>query len=371
MTFSTLAGRSAAGSRRPASWAAARSSSRRRKFLYADGGHRRLVWMPKELKDAPGQDLRKRFAESRARADLLDKIADETVATEAPSRARLSWRRWAIPHSRCRTWADSRSRPRIAGGRAPPARRAPRPTGKTEGLRRAKRPGTHPSGATAEGRVAADPGGSHRQELISTRSKTQIKAEYRRRRAATRQVAREVVRRHHRIAEDEVPGRSAGECHTLAASPHRGAIPADGRPAEPRWTPTAAAALSRGIAAFVPQEGRLRDAGLDGQARRAPRPRAAPAAAHTASAGPRAHAVPPLGRRDAQPPPGRHGSLRSGQREISRRSCGRSMAICSPTPPEMAKVCVEKYGADLISRAPGRHAIPRRATGRPSRRWNW
>ena len=46
----------------------------------ADGGLKRLVWMPKSLKE----EIRERFekrAEELGVPDLLDKIADETVAT--------------------------------------------------------------------------------------------------------------------------------------------------------------------------------------------------------------------------------------------------------------------------------------------------
>jgi acetyl-CoA decarbonylase/synthase complex subunit delta len=52
-----------------------------RKFLSAEGGFRRLVWMPKELKELLAADLKLRFKEQGV-PDLLDLIADETVATE-------------------------------------------------------------------------------------------------------------------------------------------------------------------------------------------------------------------------------------------------------------------------------------------------
>jgi len=53
-----------------------------RKFLAAEGGFKRLVWMPKELKDQLRSDLEKRFEEQEI-ADFFDKIADETCATSA------------------------------------------------------------------------------------------------------------------------------------------------------------------------------------------------------------------------------------------------------------------------------------------------
>jgi acetyl-CoA decarbonylase/synthase complex subunit delta len=53
-----------------------------KKFLYAEGGFKRLVWMPKELKTLLKDDLEKRFAEQGIEG-LMDKIADETVAVDA------------------------------------------------------------------------------------------------------------------------------------------------------------------------------------------------------------------------------------------------------------------------------------------------
>jgi len=50
-----------------------------RKFISADGGFLRIVWMPKELKNSMKDDLKKR-AEELGVPDFVDKIADETVA---------------------------------------------------------------------------------------------------------------------------------------------------------------------------------------------------------------------------------------------------------------------------------------------------
>ena len=49
-----------------------------RKWLSGDGGIKRLVWMPKRLKDEVAPRLKKR-AEEVGIPDLFDKIADETV----------------------------------------------------------------------------------------------------------------------------------------------------------------------------------------------------------------------------------------------------------------------------------------------------
>jgi acetyl-CoA synthase len=49
-----------------------------RKFVKGDGGLRRVVWMPKILKDELREQLLKR-GEEEGIPDLLDRIADETV----------------------------------------------------------------------------------------------------------------------------------------------------------------------------------------------------------------------------------------------------------------------------------------------------
>jgi acetyl-CoA synthase len=82
MTFSTLAGNVGGGQQTPGFMGVGKVFLTSRKFLYTEGGFKRLVWMPKELKTLLEADLKKRFAEQGA-PDLFDKIADETVGTEA------------------------------------------------------------------------------------------------------------------------------------------------------------------------------------------------------------------------------------------------------------------------------------------------
>ncbi|MBN1542593.1 CO dehydrogenase/CO-methylating acetyl-CoA synthase complex subunit beta [candidate division KSB1 bacterium] len=82
MTFSTLAGNVGGGQQTPGFMGCGKVFLTSKKFLFAEGGHRRLVWMTRELKELLGQDLKKRFGEQGV-PDLLDKIADETVATDA------------------------------------------------------------------------------------------------------------------------------------------------------------------------------------------------------------------------------------------------------------------------------------------------
>jgi len=82
MTFSSLAGSVGGGQQTPGFMGCGKIFLSSRKFLYAEGGHGRLVWMPKELKAILETDLRKRFAEAGIE-DAFDKIADETKAVEA------------------------------------------------------------------------------------------------------------------------------------------------------------------------------------------------------------------------------------------------------------------------------------------------
>ncbi|MBT3287690.1 MAG: CO dehydrogenase/CO-methylating acetyl-CoA synthase complex subunit beta [Victivallales bacterium] len=82
MTFSSLAGSVGGGQQTPGFMGCGKVFLTSRKFLFAEGGHPRLVWMPKELKELLAQDLQACF-EAQDVPDLMDKIADETTATEA------------------------------------------------------------------------------------------------------------------------------------------------------------------------------------------------------------------------------------------------------------------------------------------------
>jgi acetyl-CoA synthase len=84
MTFSTLAGSVGGGQQTPGFMGCGKVFLTSRKFLYADGGFKRIVWMPKQLKEMLKDDLVRRFDEAGV-PDLFDKIADETIATDASS----------------------------------------------------------------------------------------------------------------------------------------------------------------------------------------------------------------------------------------------------------------------------------------------
>jgi len=80
MKFSTLAGSVGGGNQTPGFLGVGRLYVLSRKFISGDGGLKRLVWMPKELKEYYADRFAVRAAEEGV-PDLLDKIADETVAT--------------------------------------------------------------------------------------------------------------------------------------------------------------------------------------------------------------------------------------------------------------------------------------------------
>ncbi|MCX5692791.1 MAG: acetyl-CoA decarbonylase/synthase complex subunit alpha/beta [Candidatus Omnitrophica bacterium] len=80
MTFSTLAGTIGGGQQTPGFMGVGRLYIVSKKFISAEGGLKRLVWMPKELKEALADRLKKR-GEELGDSDLVNKIADETIGT--------------------------------------------------------------------------------------------------------------------------------------------------------------------------------------------------------------------------------------------------------------------------------------------------
>ena len=80
MKFTTLAGAVGGGQQTPGFLGIGRSYITSRKFILAEGGMKRIVWMPKMLKD----DVRARFekrASDEGVPDLLERIADESVGS--------------------------------------------------------------------------------------------------------------------------------------------------------------------------------------------------------------------------------------------------------------------------------------------------
>lgn len=80
MAFTTLAGTVGGGLQTPGFLGIGRLYIVSRKFISAEGGLPRVLWMPKELKEALGDRIKERAAEMGLE-DFYEKIADETVAT--------------------------------------------------------------------------------------------------------------------------------------------------------------------------------------------------------------------------------------------------------------------------------------------------
>jgi acetyl-CoA synthase len=81
MTFSTLAGIAGGGLQTPGVMGVGKYYLTSPKFISADGGFKRVVWMSSFLKQSMAEELKK-VAEREGDPDLIDKIADETICTE-------------------------------------------------------------------------------------------------------------------------------------------------------------------------------------------------------------------------------------------------------------------------------------------------
>jgi acetyl-CoA synthase len=82
MRFTTLASSVGGGAQTPGFLGVGRLYVVSKKFISAEGGLKRVVWMPKELKEALADRLKVRCREV-GDPGLFDKIADESVATDA------------------------------------------------------------------------------------------------------------------------------------------------------------------------------------------------------------------------------------------------------------------------------------------------
>jgi len=80
MGFSTLAGSIGGGQQTPGFMGVGRLYITSKKFISAEGGLKRVVWMTKELKEALADKLKKR-GEELGDPDFINKIADESIAT--------------------------------------------------------------------------------------------------------------------------------------------------------------------------------------------------------------------------------------------------------------------------------------------------
>ena len=82
MTFSSLAGNVGGGQQTPGFIGVGKVFLSSRKFLSSEGGFKRIVWMPKELKDQLHGDLDRRFGEA-GMENWEELVADETIASTA------------------------------------------------------------------------------------------------------------------------------------------------------------------------------------------------------------------------------------------------------------------------------------------------
>ena len=82
--FTTLAGMVGGGKQTPGFLGVGRLYVVSRKFIAAEDGLLRVVWMTKELKEHLHESLHQRAAEL-GEPDLIEKIADESVGTDIDS----------------------------------------------------------------------------------------------------------------------------------------------------------------------------------------------------------------------------------------------------------------------------------------------
>ena len=82
MSFGELASCTGGGVQTPGYMGHGRHFISSKKFIYAEGGIERIVWMPKELKDDVGARLNATAKELYGIENFTDLIADETVCTE-------------------------------------------------------------------------------------------------------------------------------------------------------------------------------------------------------------------------------------------------------------------------------------------------
>ena len=328
MTFSTLAGTSAAASRRPASWAAARCSSPAASSSSPKAAIERLIWMPKELKTLLAEDLKKRFAEQGV-PDLFDKIADETVATDAKRSGRIM-EKVGHPALTMPDMAEATPSRRESSAPSRSSRAAPVSGSAKAAHQKWQAPA---SVATRRPDTTATPPRRSPRRNRSSRSRQRRCARCKRELDAASPADRRATSSQPSAASSWASPRR----HRLRAAPAN----ADAAPRPLRLRPDRAAhgraRVSPRITAFTSAKEACRDAGLDRQARRHRGPRAAPAAAPTASAAP-----PPCrsisGK--ARCPIRRSWPWKSStwSARNTRACCGRSTATCCSIPPRWPRL---------------------------------
>ncbi|MHB0912347.1 MAG: acetyl-CoA decarbonylase/synthase complex subunit alpha/beta [Armatimonadota bacterium] len=131
MKFSTLAGTTGGGQQTPGFIGVGKAYISSRKFISAEGGHKRIVWMPAELKQMLKYELEK-IGEQIGVPNFIDLIADESVGTDTGAiRAHMekvnhpALAMWEVtqPSPECAEWDAKRGREKAAavGGSETPA----------------------------------------------------------------------------------------------------------------------------------------------------------------------------------------------------------------------------------------------------------
>jgi acetyl-CoA decarbonylase/synthase complex subunit delta len=240
MTFSSLAGSVGGGQQTPGFMGCGKVFLTSRKLLFAEGGHRRLVWMPKELKNLLADDLRKRFAEQGV-PDMLDKIADETVGHEA-SAVRAYMEKVGHPALQMEDMTNyAEAAPRHAP--AQPAAEAPRtPAPAAE---------TAPAQPEPAAPVPPAPAPAPAPAVLGAEAIAELKAQIARevRAELTREVAREIIAA---LGQKFLGEPAVVSTPATAAAPTAPAAPAPSVPKAPR--PRASARIGA-IGAFpVPKD---------------------------------------------------------------------------------------------------------------------
>ena len=112
MKFSTLAGMTGGGQQTPGFIGVGKAYISSRKFISAEGGHKRIVWMPQELKETLKEELA-HIGEQLGNRGLRrhDRRRDRGHRRGIDSAA--SWRRWTIRRSQM--WDITQPSPNAAG----------------------------------------------------------------------------------------------------------------------------------------------------------------------------------------------------------------------------------------------------------------
>ena len=84
MTFSEMASMTGGGVQTPGFMGHGKHFIASKKFIAAEGGPGRIVWLPKILKDQMRERLDKTALEMYGVENFTDMIADETICTEDP-----------------------------------------------------------------------------------------------------------------------------------------------------------------------------------------------------------------------------------------------------------------------------------------------